>query len=234
MCLHGLTGTGARYRRLAEERLPRRRVIALDLRGHGHSGAEPPWTREAHAADVLETLEALAVERADWIGYSFGGLIAACVAAAAPDRIGRVALLEPALALAPATCLRYAHEELEDRSFGSEEEAVAEMEADEWIFHTPRAALEEEVRTNMVRGADGRLRYRYSRLAAIAAWSEMARPAPPVAPVPTLMVAGERSPLPVDLERYPDADATKVPGGHSVLWDAFDETAGALVRFLEP
>jgi hypothetical protein len=25
-----------------------------------------------------------------------------------------------------------------------------------------------------------------------------------------------------------------VPGGHNVLWDAFDETADAVVRFLAP
>lgn len=172
------------------------------------------------------------MERADWVGYSFGGLICAALAAAAPARVERVALLEPALELRPATCLDYARDELRDRTFASEEEAVEEMATDEWILHAPREMLEEEARTNMVRGDDGRLRYRYSRLAAIGAWSEMAREGPPAAAVPTLIVTGERSPLTVDVSRYPDAETVTVPGGHSVLWDAFDETSGALERFL--
>lgn len=232
MCLHGLTGTGARFRKLAHERLAHRRVLAPDLRGHGHSPAEPPWDVPTLVHDVLETLQARGVERADWVGYSYGGLTAATLAAAAPERVARLALLEPALALRPSTCLEYARKELEDRSFASEEEALAALLEDEWILRAPRDMLEEEVRTNMVRGQDERLRYRYSRLAAIVAWGEMARAAPAVADVPTLIVVGEQSPLTVDAARYPKAQVVTVPGGHSVLWDAFDETAAALERFL--
>jgi lipase len=233
VCLHGLTGTGARFRKLAEEHLSHRHAIAPDLRGHGESGAEPPWSRETHVRDVLETVDSLGAGDADWIGYSFGGLVCATLAAAEPARVRRLALLEPALGLRPSTALEYASREMEERSYASEDEAIAEMMADDWIFHAPREVLEEEVRTNMVRGDDGRLRYRYSRVAAIAAWSEMAREEPPVADVPTLIVTGERSPLNVDRSRYPDAEVIEVPGGHSVLWDAFDETGAAVRRFLD-
>lgn len=206
--------------------------MAPDLRGHGESGAEPPWSRETHAADVLETLETLDVGRADWIGYSFGGLIAATAAATAPERVARLALLEPALGLRPQTCLHYAQAELEDESYADEDEAIAAMESGGMFFHAPREMLEEEARLNLVRGEDGRLRYRYSRAAAIGAWSEMARPASPVPDVPTLVVVGDRSPLVVDLSRHPGAETVTVPGGHSILWDAFGETATALERFL--
>src|SRR5207244_9944259 len=45
VALHGITGFGRRFRRLAEERLASRfRVLAPDLRGHGSSSWEPPWT----------------------------------------------------------------------------------------------------------------------------------------------------------------------------------------------
>ena len=45
VCLHGVNAHGRRFRRLAEERLAGRfRVLAPDLRGHGNSGWEPPWT----------------------------------------------------------------------------------------------------------------------------------------------------------------------------------------------
>jgi lipase len=204
-------------------------VIAPDLRGHGESGDEPPWLRETHVADVLETV---GVERADWLGYSFGGLVCATLAAAAPERVRRLVLLEPALGLRPSTCLHYARGELEDESFATEDEAVAAMEAGGMFFHAPREMLEEEARLNMVRGDDGRLRYRYSRVAAIGAWNEMAREAPPVVDVPTMIVVGDRSPLDVDTERYPDAEVVTVSGGHSILWDAFEATTAAVERFL--
>ena len=43
VCLHGLTGHGRRFRRLAEERLSAHRVVGVDYRGHGYSTWEPPW-----------------------------------------------------------------------------------------------------------------------------------------------------------------------------------------------
>ncbi|MBD0339116.1 MAG: alpha/beta fold hydrolase [Thermoleophilia bacterium] len=72
MCLHGVGAHGLRYRRLAD-RLPGRRLVALDLRGHGRSGWQPPWDLDTHLADLLETVDALGLERPDWIGHSFGG-----------------------------------------------------------------------------------------------------------------------------------------------------------------
>ena len=45
VCLHGVTGHGERFKRLAEEHWSKRfHVIAPDLRGHGRSEWEPPWT----------------------------------------------------------------------------------------------------------------------------------------------------------------------------------------------
>jgi lipase len=217
---------------LGEDGLPARRVVAPDLRGHGESSAEPPWTVEAHVADVLETASVAGVERADWLGFSFGGRVAAALAAAAPERVRRLILLDPALQLPADLCLEQAESELEDVSFASAGEAIEDRLAAGTLFHTPRALLEQEMRENLVRGDDGRLRHRHSRVAAIGAWSEMAAPPPPVAGVPTLVVRGKRSWVHVDLDRYPDAEVVPVPGGHSVLWDAFDETTAALRRFL--
>jgi len=45
VCLHGVTAHGLRFRRLAEERLAHRfHVVSLDLRGHGRSDFDPPWS----------------------------------------------------------------------------------------------------------------------------------------------------------------------------------------------
>jgi pimeloyl-ACP methyl ester carboxylesterase len=52
VCLHGVTGYAGVYQRLAEERWSERRVLAFDLRGHGSSGWEPPWTFATRVEDL--------------------------------------------------------------------------------------------------------------------------------------------------------------------------------------
>ena len=61
----------------------------------------------------------------------------------------------------------------------------------------------------------------------------MATPPPPPAPVPTLIVVGADSWLALDeqTDAYRDAlgdrlELVTVPGGHTVYWDALDETGG--------
>jgi len=235
--VHGLTGHGARFRRLAE-RLPGRRIVAPDLRGHGRSGWEPPWDTTTHLADLVETVEAEGIGRADWLGFSFGGRVAAAVAAAAPERVARACLLDPALSLPPATCLERAELEREELTFRSPEEAIEYELASGTLFSTPREILEEEMAEHLARRPDGTLEYRYCRAMAVAAWSEIAREPPPVADVPTLVLEGDRSWVDVDLPRYRTAlgsrlRAVTVDSGHSVLWDAFEETAAAVTRFLD-
>ena len=105
VCLHGVTGRGALFERLAVEALPEFRVLAPDLRGHGRSGWEPPWRLQTHVADVVETAEAAGVERAAWIGHSFGGRLVIELAAAEPERVDRAVLLDPAIRVRPDRAL---------------------------------------------------------------------------------------------------------------------------------
>jgi lipase len=231
ICLHGVTGHGERFRRLAEERLEGRRVIAPDLRGHGRSGSEPPWSADAHIGDALETATALGVKEADWLGFSYGGRVAAALAAREPERVESLVLLDPALQIPPGSCLEQALEERADLSFADVDEAIEDRGSA--LLHTPREMLEEEMSQHLVRGEDGRLRYRYEPVAAIAAWSDMAAAPPPVANVRTLIVRGDQSWVPVDLARYPNAQTLEVAGGHPVLWEDFDATAAAIAGFFE-
>jgi pimeloyl-ACP methyl ester carboxylesterase len=75
----------------------------------------------------------------------------------------------------------------------------------------------------------------------VAAYGEMASTPPPFEAVriPTLLVLGEDSYLPYDhlLDAHRDAlgdllEVAIVPGGHSVLWDAFEETASVIAEFV--
>ena len=109
VCLHGVNAHGRRFRKLAEERLAARfRVLAPDLRGHGFSGWEPPWTIATHAHDVLETLDAAGVHSASFVGHSLGGRLVLELAALASDRVDRAALLDPAIQLLPHVGLDFA------------------------------------------------------------------------------------------------------------------------------
>lgn len=231
VCLHGVTGHGGRFAALAG-RLPSHRVVGVSYRGHGESEWEPPWSIAQHVDDLLATCEELGIERAAWIGHSFGGRLVAEVAAVAPGRVERAVLLDPALHVDPAVALARAELTREDVSFSGPDEAIDARLADGSLFTTPRAILEDEARAHLVRSDDGRWRWRWFPPAVITAWSEMARPAPPWPTCPTLVVLGARSWIPVDVPELDNVRVVTVPGGHSVLWDDFDATADAIASFL--
>jgi pyruvate dehydrogenase E2 component (dihydrolipoamide acetyltransferase) len=72
-------------------------VIAFDLPGHGQSAiALPGHSVEALASFVVAFLDVLGVERADLVGHSLGGAIAAQIALDHPDRVTSLALIAPA------------------------------------------------------------------------------------------------------------------------------------------
>jgi pimeloyl-ACP methyl ester carboxylesterase len=225
-----------RFRRLAEERLAERyHVRALDLRGHGHSGWGEPWTIPQHVEDVLETVD----EPAIWIGHSFGGRLTAEITARRPDLVVRAVLLDPALWVPPDVAEEIARGELAKEPYSSVEEAVRAREAS--VEHTPREFLEEEMREHLVEQPGGGWFYRYSPGAVAAAYREMATfpPAWDSLRVPTLLVVAEHAKLvsAAELVLYQAAlgdllEVVAVPGGHIVLWDAYDETAAAIDRFL--
>jgi lipase len=225
-----------RFRRLAEEYLADRfHVRALDLRGHGRSGREEPWTIEQHVEDVLETVS----EPAIWIGHSFGGRLTAEITARRPDLIERAVLLDPALWVPPDVAEEIARGELAKEPYASVEDAIRAREAS--VEHTPREFLEEEMREHLVEQPGGGWFYRYSRDVVAAAYREMAAfpPAWETLRVPTLLVVAEHAKLvsAAELVLYQAAlgdllEVVAVPGGHIVLWDAFRETAGAVSEFL--
>ena len=241
VCLHGVNAHGRRFRRLAEERLARRfRVLAPDLRGHGSSDWEPPWTIATHAHDVLETLDDLGIQSADWIGHSFGGRLVLELAALSPERIERAVLLDPAIQLLPHVGFDFAELERVDRAYDSPEDPIAERLASGAV--TPREHLEEENHEHLVQHADGKFRFRYCQSAVVSMYGELCTPppAPETLHAPTLLVhAGEFGLVREEqLAAYERAlgerlQIVAVPGGHIVYWDAFDETADAVESFLK-
>lgn len=238
VCLHGVTSHAAHFARLADRLADRYSVVALDLRGHADSTWEPPWHLEQHVEDVLESAPEAA---GAWLGHSFGARVAFEVAAASPERVERLVLLDPAIHIHPAVGLHAAENARRDRSYASFSEAIDRRYEESVLTRAPRELLETELREHLVEDGDGRWRYRYSQSAVVAAYGEMSRQPPAFdrVPVPTLLVLGEESYLPYDhlLDAHRAAlgeelRVERVPGGHTVLWDALDETAAAVEAFL--
>jgi lipase len=236
VCLHGVTAHGTRFKRLAEDRLASRfHVVAPDLRGHGRSGWEPPWRLETYVADLVEALDELGIERAAFMGHSFGGRLILELAAHAPERISQAILLDPAINVLPHVALDSAEDQRRDRVFDSFDAAVDARIADD--PGSPRELVAEDYREHYAPDRNGRFRPRYSQACVIALYSELATAPPPAETlhVPTLLVYAPAYGLVREeqLDAYADAlgdrlTVVAVPGRHMVMWDAYEQTADAI------
>lgn len=97
LLLHGFTGAVEAWGDEILQGLVEagRRVLAVDLHGHGHSDVPDGPERTAMeevVRDLAEVLDRLGVERADWIGYSMGGRVALGAAVLRPGRVERLVL----------------------------------------------------------------------------------------------------------------------------------------------
>ncbi|WP_437738229.1 alpha/beta fold hydrolase [Sorangium sp. So ce1335] len=94
--VHGMVGHTGFWEAPLAHLAGRRRAVALDLRGHGASEApaDADYSPAACAADVLAALDALGLPRVALVGHSFGTLVAIAAAAAHPDRVARLVLVD--------------------------------------------------------------------------------------------------------------------------------------------
>jgi lipase len=242
VCLHGVAQHGGIFgelgRRLAAAG---HSVLATDLRGHGDSGREPPWDTATHVLDVLETLEEAGVKRAALVGHSFGGRLAAAIAAQAPERVERLALLDPGLDVPPGIALQCAEVERLDWSFATPDGALNALLSSASMVAPPRETVAAYVADDVRKGPDGRYRFRFCPSAAVVAWSDVALPAPEIASLPTLIVKAEKSLFDEERQRRRYVEVlgelltvATVPNGHNVLWEAAAETLEAVEAFLGP
>ena len=98
--LHGFTGSSASWSPLIRDLAGLRRVIAIDIIGHGASSApEDPshYVFEQALHDLAEVTAQLGIARAAWLGYSMGGRLALGMAVDHPERVSSL-ILESATA----------------------------------------------------------------------------------------------------------------------------------------
>ena len=99
LAVHGLTGHGRRWQTLATRHLPEFAIVAPDLIGHGRSSWAAPWSIDANVGALAGLLDADADGPVVVVGHSFGGAVALNLAAARPDLVAALVLLDPAVGL---------------------------------------------------------------------------------------------------------------------------------------
>lgn len=242
ICLHGVAQHGGIF-----DELGRRlaglghSVMAVDLRGHGGSDREPPWNLATHVQDVLETVAAEGVERVVWVGHSFGGLVAAGLAAEAPELTQSLALLDPGIEVPVDRALRSAEMERLDWSFATADGAINALMSNDTIVDSPREVIAAFVNDDLRKGSDERFRFSFCPSTVVVAWSEMTLPPPAVSQIPTLLVLAGKPLFDSTRQqrRYKEElgellTRVEVPGAHNVLWESPQETIDAVEQFLEP
>ncbi len=96
IALHGWLDNAASFARLAPK-LPGLRILALDFAGHGHSDHRPPGASYVvwdYVLDILMVAEQLGWQRFSLLGHSMGAIVSVLMAAAMPERIERIALID--------------------------------------------------------------------------------------------------------------------------------------------
>ncbi len=174
LALHGLTGHGKRWQPLARQYLTEIPVVAPDLIGHGRSSWAAPWTIDGNVAALAALLEQHADGPVVVVAHSFGSAVALHLAAAHPDRVAAMVLLDPAIGLDGAWMREIADAMLASPDYPDAAEARAEKATGSWADVDP-AVLDAEVDEHLVALPGGRYGWRVSLPAMMSYWSELAR-----------------------------------------------------------
>jgi lipase len=236
VCIHGVGGSRANWQHVAEDRWGEHfRVIAPDLRGHGDSGYEPPWTHATYVEDIIETIDALGLDRPSFVGHSFGGRLLLELIARHPERVAKAAVTEPVIQITPELAFHRAEQERLGGTWGSLQDFVASRENTGDV--DPERYLA-DLDGHFETLEDGRVRRRTCQSAIVAIFSEFAAAAPPpdTITVPTLLLYSPEFALVTPEQRaaYEPhvAEVVEVPGLHAVFTSAYEETSTAIEKFL--
>jgi pimeloyl-ACP methyl ester carboxylesterase len=92
--IHGGFGLIAMMSELIDALAANRRIVAVELQGHGHTGdIDRPFSYESFADDIAGLIEHLGLGKADLVGHSLGAYVALRTAIQHPDLVDKVAVV---------------------------------------------------------------------------------------------------------------------------------------------
>ena len=234
----GLAYPGAMWFRMVPALAGRYRVIRVDNRGAGRTGAVPgaPYTVETMAADCLAVLDAADVSRAHIVGISMGGLLSLEIGLTAPERVRSLCLLATHPGIAHAVMNPEAMAMLAKRGVMTPREAAEASIPYNYAPSTPRELIEEDwaVRLPLAATNEGYM----AQVSGSAQWDGYDRLEQITAP--TLILHGELDAL-VPLEngyilanRIPSAELVGVPdASHILTTDQPERLSSMLLDWLD-
>jgi lipase len=175
LAIHGLTGHGLRWQTLAARHLSEFAIVAPDLIGHGRSSWAAPWSIDANVGALAGLLDAEADGPVVVVGHSFGGAVALSLAAARPDLVAALVLLDPAVGLDGGRMRDIADDMFASPDYTDREEARSEKVNGSWGEVDPDE-LDRELDEHLIEQPEGRVGWRLSIPAMLSYWSELARP----------------------------------------------------------
>jgi len=174
LAVHGLTGHGLRWQTLAAKHLPELAIVAPDLIGHGRSSWAAPWSIDANVDALAALLDAEADGPVVVVGHSFGGAIALNLAAARPDLVSALVLLDPAVGLDGGWMRDIADDMFASPDYTDRAEARAEKVNGSW-GEVDSDELDRELDEHLIDQPNGRVGWRLSIPAMLSYWGELAR-----------------------------------------------------------
>lgn len=100
--LHGFAETIEVWDEILPELRTMGRVLLLELRAHGWSGApKPPYQWEDLATDVLRAMDGLEIAQADIVGHGLGGVVGLHVSRIDRSRISNLILIGDSMNVTP-------------------------------------------------------------------------------------------------------------------------------------
>lgn len=156
VCLHGGGQTAYMYEELGAALAGRNHLLAWDLPDHGDSDPAPPGAsligRHDLAAMVPAVCAEFGISRAVFVGASLGGVVSATVAAARPELVAGLVLVDVGHRLEPEGVRRITDFMTAHESFGSLEEAAEAIAA----YLPQRAVVTGRLTRNLRQRVDGR------------------------------------------------------------------------------
>jgi pimeloyl-ACP methyl ester carboxylesterase len=200
--LHGFQSNAHTWDTFSQAMADSYHVLALDQRGHGDTSWAPDgdYAPAASVSDIAGFIIALCLAPTVVIGHSMGGRHAAMVAAAHPDKVRKVVIVDTAAEFPPAMRSQQPASEAppQPETFDTFEEVV--QNGIKQYPLTPEAELRHANYHNLYRGADGKWRWRWD--SHLLEWRRRNRSAPgdlytylQRIQCPTLLIRGQHSPL---------------------------------------